>query len=182
LIHDGTPFENKKGFDWKTNQIIQSRHEQFDSLCGLKVGSKRKSDDKIAPLLIDKLHQKAVLNNSIREFVNKFVAHASANNNRPNEELVFKQMKLSCIQNQYRNLIWAVQQIAKIVDEVIITEVPEAQFDVFTNWDRGLFDRSIKKALQRYWEQRTNWWQKWTAYYQNPGDIFISPRKKLTIK
>ena len=181
LTHDDSPYDDQSNFDWRMRLTIQGRHKQFDKLCGLKVENKRKPDDRIQRSLLEVLHKSAVLHQNIEQFANKFLAHASAQANRPEEDLIFEKMKLISIQNQYRNLIWAVKQIAKIVDEVVITEVPGLPMDksdVLKNWDNSLFDHGIKSKLQRYWDMRANWWQKWSDYYQNSSTLFLSPRKK----
>lgn len=178
LIHDNTPYDDRGSLDRRTRLVVQGRHRQFDKFCGLKVGFKRKPDDIIDPAVPNSLQKYAVLHPNIEQFANKFLAHASAHANRPDEKLTFENLKLHSIQNQYRNLIWSVQQIAKIVDEAVITQVPVATFDVLTDWEQGLFDRGIKSKLQSYWEKRTYWWQKWTDHYRDSTTLFLSPRKQ----
>ena len=61
LIHDSTPYEDRRSLDWKTRLVVQGRHKQFDKLCRLKAGCKRKPSDKIDSAVPDSLHRCAVL-------------------------------------------------------------------------------------------------------------------------
>lgn len=179
VTHDSTPYEDRSNLDWKRRLMVQGRHEQFDLLCRLKAGSGRKPNDKIDPAVPDSLHKYALLRQEIDQFANKFLAHASAKANRPDEKLAFENLKLNRIQEQYKNLIWSVQQVAKIVDEAVVTEVPMPQFDVLTDWENGLFDDGIKSRLQGYWQHRMDWWRKWTDHYRGMNTLFLSPKKQI---
>lgn len=179
ITHDDTPYEDQTSLHWKTRDTIQYRHKQFDLLCGRGHAFKRKPDDRILPIVIDNLNKFAILDPVIEEFANKFLAHASAKENRPDEKQAFDKLKLNRIQNQYKNVIWATQQLSKIVDEPLSTEIPTASFDVLTNWENGLFDITIKEKLLVYWQQRVSWWQDWTNHYQKNDILFLSPKKQL---
>lgn len=183
VTHDGTPYEEHGNLDWRTKDIVQGRHLQFDLLCNLPPGKKRNPKDKVNPKIAIMLHQKTVLRKEIENFANKFIAHSSAKNNRPDEEYSFKNLTLSRLQIQYRNVIWSSQQIGKLLCEPILTGVPTPQFDVLEQWDNGLFDSYIKSKLHKYWDGRIAWWQKWTDYYRDSYKVFLSPgHKGLFIK
>lgn len=179
LTHDKIPYKCSPNLYWKTKLIVEGRHNKFDLLSRFNPRSTRKPNDRIDPLIVNSLHRHAVLRGEIYQFANKFLTHASAIGNRPDEKLTFENLTLNKIQTQYRNVIWAVQQIAKIVDVAVLTQVPVPNYDVLTDWENGLFDDAIKSKLHGYWETRMHWWRKWTDYYRNSTVIFLSPRKQI---
>ena len=181
LTHDGTPYEKGKSVDWRTELVIESRHGQFDLLSGVNATKRRKPGDKLDSSIPRSLLKKAILRSDIEQFVNKFLAHASARGNRPDEKLTFEGLRLSRIQAQYKNLIWAVHNIAKIVDETMLTQVPVPQFDVLMDWEQGVFDDYIKSKLQDYWDRRMLWWSKWTDHYRDSSVVYLTPRKRMVM-
>lgn len=179
LTHDSTPYEDRDNLDWRTRFVVQSRHNLFDRLCGLRPGCRRKRNDSIDPLIPNSLQKYAVLHQNIAQYADKFLAHASARTNRPYEKLALESVYLKKIQHQYKNVIWSIQQIAKIVDETIITEVEVPLFDALTDWEHGIFDNVIKARLDVYWQKRMEWWGKWTYRYRDSNIIFLSPVKRM---
>ena len=179
LTHDGTPYDNHQDLDWRTSLLVMDRHNRFDKLCRLKTGTSRKSGDKIDPSVTSNLHKYAVLRPEIEQFANKFLIHASAKANRPDENSTFQNLTLKRIRAQCRNVIWAVQQIANIIDEPVLTEVPVPQFDVLANWERWFFDDKMKSKLNAYWRKRMDWWRQWTNHYMDPDVLFMTPYKHI---
>lgn len=161
--------------DWKTRAIVQARHSQFDSLCGIKAGAPRRRADMLDVNIPKLLHTRTRLRPEIERFANKFLAHSSAKKNRPDEELTLQKLTLGRIQDQYRNVIWSTQQIAKFLCEAFLSQVPTPQFDVLMNWEKGLFDDATKRKLRKYWDKRMGWWRKWTDHYRQGYKIFTSP-------
>lgn len=179
LTHDSTPYNDHQSLDWRTNYLILYRHDRFDKLCRLKPGASRKPDERIDNSVTKYLHKYAVLRPEIEQFANKFLLHASAKGNRPDENLAFRNITLKRIQTQCRNVIWAVQQIANIIDEPILTEVPGTSFDVLANWEHWLFDDKIKSKLNDYWGKRMGWWRHWTNHYMDSNVLFMTPYKHI---
>ncbi len=175
ITFDGIPYEDHVGLDWKTKALINGRHHEFDILCCKEPNIKAKRTDRIDPNIPKRIHEKTILRPEIVEFANKFIAHSAALKNRPNEELAFKSLTLSKIQIQYKNAIWVSQQIGRFLCEPILTEVATPQFDVLDQWDKGLFDKSMKERLLKYWYQRMAWWRKWTGYYWDSSKLFLNP-------
>lgn len=175
VTFDNFPYDDSDKLDWKTRAIVQARHSQFDSFCGIKAGAPRKRADMLDVNIPKMLHTRTRLRPEIERFANKFLAHSSAKNNRPDEELTFEKLTLGRIQAQYRNVIWSSQQIAKFLCEAFLSEVPTPQFDVLMNWENGLFDNATKRKLRKYWDRRMNWWRKWTDHYRQGYKIFTSP-------
>lgn len=179
VTFDGLPYDVSDKLDWKTRAIVQARHAQFDSLCGIKAEAPRRRADMLDVNIPTMLHTRTQLRPEIESFANKFLAHSSAKNNRPDEELTFQKLTLGRIQAQYRNVIWSSQQIAKFLCEAFLSEVPVPQFDVLINWENGLFDNATKGKLWKYWNKRMAWWRKWTDHYRQGYQIFTSPGAQL---
>jgi hypothetical protein len=175
VAYDGMPYISKAGLDWKIEATINGRHHEFDLLCKRKPDQERRTSDTVDPEVPRIIHEKTVLRQEIEQFANKFLAHSAAASNRPNEDLAFKNLTLARIQIQYKNAIWATQQIGRFLCEHILTEVPSPQFDVLDQWDTGIFDKSIKKLLMKYWYQRMAWWRKWTKHYWDSNRMFLHP-------
>ena len=178
VTYDGTPYERNKGSDIISVQTLKMRHDIFDRLSGINNPKKRERNDLLKESIVKKIEKNAILNKNIEKYVNKFLFHASAKNNRPAPHETYKSMKLSTFQNQMRNAIWSVLQIGKIVDQLVLTEVAIPQFNQLNGWE-FLFDKRIKLQLEKYWHRRTEWWRKWTKYYWYSKDIFITPKKKI---
>jgi len=179
LTHDGTPYELSKDLDFRVRMTVTGRHAQFDQLCGLRSGARRKPNDLLHQQIADILKNRAVLRKDIEDFANKFVAHAAAESNRPDEKKAFGDVTLNRVQSQYKNAIWAVQLIGKILDEAILTQLPVPTFDVLMNWDNGLFTQKIKRKLNRYWDSRMNWWSRWYDCYRDSQRLYLSPNKEF---
>jgi hypothetical protein len=175
VTFDDIPYDDSEKLDWRTRAIVQARHSQFDSLCGIKISTPRKKADILDANIAKTLHDLTRLKPEIERFSNKFLAHASAKKNRPDEDLTLQKLTLGRIQTQYRNVIWSTQQIAKFLCEAFLSQVPTPQFDVLMNWENGLFDDAIKRKLRKYWDKRMSWWRKWTDHYRQGYRIFTSP-------
>lgn len=175
VSYDGMPYEESRNLDWKITATIRGRHHQFDLLCGGTAVAARKPTDRVDPKVPDSINQGTALRPEIGIFANKFLAHSAAQKNRPDEKYAFKGLTLTKIQLQYKNAIWASQQIGRFLCEPILTEVPTPQFDVLDQWDKGLFDKPIKRRLLSYWYERMDWWRRWTEYYWSYDRLFLRP-------
>jgi hypothetical protein len=175
VTFDDLPYDDRDEVDWRTSAIVQARHSQFDSLCGIRAGQPRRRIDRLDENIPKMLHERTKLRPEIERFANKFLAHSSAMNNRPDEGLTLQRVTLGRIQAQNRNVIWSTQQVAKFLCEAFLSLVPTPQFDVLMNWDSGLFDYATKEKLTKYWYKRMEWWQKWTDHYRQGYRIFTSP-------
>jgi hypothetical protein len=175
VTFDGIPYDEEDGVDWKTKAVVQGRHMQFDALCQIGAGERRRKTDRLDPTIPNMLYIRTALSPKIEIYANKFLAHSSSISNRPDEQLTLQGMTLGRFQAQYRNIIWSTQQIAKFLCEAFLSLVPTPQFDVLINWENGMFDIDTKKRLIVYWEERMGWWRKWTDYYRQGYQIFTSP-------
>ena len=164
---------------WKENTVIRHRHKMFDRFCGNDNPNKRERADKIPFVIIQKLVKGNVLNENIEVFANKFLAHASAENNRPNENAVYGNVKLRTIENQIKRAIWGVQQLGKLIDHLVLTTVATPQFDPIENWCGSIFNVQLESKLRAYWQKRMDWWQKWFNHYWMGEELFISPQKSI---
>lgn len=179
LTYDGTPYELSRGLDFRVRMTVNGRHAQFDQLCGLRSGARRKPNDRLHQNIVESLINHAVLRKDLKDFANKFVVHAAAKNNRPDEKKTFGNVTFNRIQSQYKNAIWAIQLIGKILDEAILTKVPVPTFDMLTNWEHGLFTPNIKRKLRRYWDSRMNWWSRQYDHYRDSQRLYLSPNKEF---
>ena len=173
VTYDGLPYEEAGAKDRKTGLTVNWRHHHFDLLCRRASNAPRRPTDKLDVNVPIAIHQRAVLRPEIEVFANKFLVHSAARNNRPNENYVFKNVTLARIQLQYKNAIWASQQIGRFLCEPILSEVPTPQFDVLEQWENGLFSEPVKRKLLAYWYRRMDWWEKWTRYYWDYKRLFL---------
>lgn len=180
VSHDGTPFVPNEKFDWKVNLIIESRHKHFDHMSTTR--GKRNRTDVLDPNIIASFEKKAVLNKELERYANNFLFHASAPKAMPDEEETYSNTTLNKVQAQAKNALWIIMQIGKIADQLVLTKVATPQFDPLNSWDRSLFTEKIKIKLEAYWSQRIRWWSRWTDYYWQDCNIYISPRKKYMSK
>lgn len=177
ICYDGTPYDKKDSYTWQINYKIEYRHNRFDKMSGVIDIEKRKRNDKLLPSIITVFEKNANLNESLKNYVNKYLFHAAMKDNRPDENELFKNTTLLKIQNQMKKTIWLLLQICKIVDELVLTELAVPQFDQLEGWDKSIFNKKIKEKLRRYWEERFNLWDKWTHKYWHSDDIYITPNK-----
>jgi hypothetical protein len=178
VTYDGTPYAAKEGLNWRTRALVDGRHGEFDLLCGCKDIKLRKRSDKVRDIIFKQLHTRTVFRPELDLFASKFLAHSAAAKNRPDEGKAFSDVRLARVQAQCRSMIWSLQTINRLIGQPVLTDVPSASFDVLKNWENGLFNRPIKKQLQRYWYQRAAWWRKWTDTYRDWNTIRLSPGHK----
>jgi len=178
LTYDGTPYAANDALGWRTRALVDGRHREFDLLCGCTDINRRRPTDKVNELILRQLHTRTVFRPELELFANKFLAHSAAARNRPDEAKAFSDVRLARVQAQCRSMIWSLQTINRLVGQPVLTEVPSAPFDVLKNWENGLFNKSIKRRLQRYWYQRAAWWRKWTDRYRDWNVIRLSPGHK----
>jgi hypothetical protein len=164
---------------WKINAVLKHRHILFDKFCGVDNSADRKKDDRLSIKIIEKLKTSNVLDDDIEVFANKFLAHASSENNRPIEEYVYGKMTLHKVDNQIKKAIWGLQQIGKLIDHLILTTVATPQFNPIKNWSGSIFNEKIESQLRKYWDKRMAWWEKWFRYYWMGDELFITPRKSI---
>jgi hypothetical protein len=178
VTYDGTPYQTDERFNWRIRAVSDGRHGEFDLLCGCRDVKFRKRTDKVNEIILKQLHARTSFRPELDVFANKFLAHSAAAKNRPDEAKAFSDVRLARVQAQCRSMIWSLQTINRLVGQPVLTEVPAASFDILKNWENGLFNKAIKKQLQRYWYRRAGWWRKWTDTYRDWNKIRLSPGHK----
>lgn len=172
VCYDGIPYEKNETDDRKTKMIIINRHNKFDNMCIRN--KKRNRKDKLSIEIIEKLEKNAILDDKIEKFVNNFLFHAASSDNRPNEADMLNKTTLLRKQQQMKKTVWIIQQISKIVDNLILTELATPQFEQLKGWDDSFFNKNIKNILYGYWEKRYKLWQDWSDKYWQTDEIYIS--------
>jgi len=182
VCRDGFPYTERPEDDastWRTNATVKHRRTMFDRFCGIDNSDNRARNDRIPVAVLEKLKEGNVLNKDIEVFANKFLAHASSENNRPNEQVAYGSLKLSTIDNQIKRAIWGIQQIGKLIDHLVLKTVVTPLFDPIQNWCGSIFNERIEPKLRAYWDKRTEWWEKWFNHYWMGEGLYISPRRSI---
>ncbi|WP_319414788.1 hypothetical protein [Marispirochaeta aestuarii] len=155
------------------------RHNMFDLLSDVKNPNERREDDKVDPDILKSLRKYCVLNSDVHTVIDKYIVHAERSFLGSAKAEALSSVTLLKLQRQYKVALWAIQQIGKIIDSHIPTEVPVPQFDQLKGWDTSLFDKRIKKKLNKYWDKRMLFWDNWTKHYWTSNKYFINPYKAL---
>ena len=151
----------------------------FDKICGIKTSNERSRKNKLSREIVDSLKTRCVLKPELDRFVNQYVAHAERGKSPAEEAEAFRVATQIRIQNQIKNAIWAINQLGKIVGELILTDVPAPPSDPTMHWECGIFTKDLKANLNKVWEQRIHWWRKWQNHYWDEGAFYISPNKRI---
>ena len=178
LCYDGLPYEENNLDEekyWRQNMEIIGRHNRFDKLSGVSNEQKRKRTDSLLPNIINEITKNINLNKDLEIFVNNFLFHASSSKFRPNEKDAYEQTTLLKLEKEMERAVCLILQIGKIVDQIVLTNIPVPQFDPLEGWEFSLFNKKIKKDLGIFWRQRTRIWSMWTDKYWNKDDIYIEP-------
>jgi hypothetical protein len=133
---------------WKTKQT------NFDKLSGT-VEEKRGRSDKMKQSALQRLSRELKVCDSVRKYVNKFIAHAS--DAETNSELTEKErgITLDRLDDCYR----AIVRVGTFLGGVILYEhslgnVPTPQYDHLKNIERPMVAKSDVEKLHTFWNER----------------------------
>lgn len=145
--------------DWKVAATLEHKQKQFDFISSSSSNRDRK--DKIDLNILKDLEKKFRSFDLIRLYTNKYLAHASNARNRINIDSKLQEVTLLELEKCYKSIIHIAKVIAIFLDTIFISELPVAQFDQLSNWDKPFILPEQKKDLDQYWYKRANMFRKW---------------------
>jgi hypothetical protein len=117
----------------------------------------------------------------LERYIKKYALHAAAANNRPTPNS-FDNVSLQAAEDQMRHAVMLTHQIGKLIDNLILTEVPHPQFDQLAAWEHSLFTPAIKDQLFEYWTERMELWRTWSETYWSWDRFYLSDDYFISIE
>lgn len=134
----------------------------------------RSRDDRLSCDVLAKMEEELTndfkITQDVRLYVNKWVAHAAAQDNRAQHVGVLDNISLRKLDECYQALIRIGKKVELFVDEFLLCSVPTPQFDQLKNWDKPVVTTKDLKALREYWLERAieveNWAKRATVIHR----------------
>lgn len=171
---DGLPFTPGSAPRSRMDSDSERAQMGFDRLSGVKPEQRSRSDviaDKVFELLDQKLEDSGYDN--IREYGNKFIAHAADRTSRETLENTQTGISLDGIEHCHK----AICQIANIVSGHILWDVtsslfPESQFDQLEFLDKAWLPANELPKLREFWQRHAEEVRSW-----QPETVDLRPKK-----
>jgi len=166
VCHDGTPYDwNIGGLDVEQRIESSRRHSMFDKLAR-KNESERSRDDFIHIKTIVRLEQKIAECDGIRQYVNKFVAHAASYEKRKAFKGKNTNYNSLLTIGNFEKCYKALHNVSNIILNYILFEnnvgpMAEPQFDLFENLDKKWStSENLDRARAKWYEfkEKTEKW------------------------
>lgn len=153
VCFDGLPFEQVSDSldNWRENHDRNFRNILFSTLCKDPTGSRNDTID------LDKakqLRKQIVGLSKIRNFANKFFAHAADPKTRKNE-VEYNFISIEDIEKSQQVIFNVVHGLGKFIGDISLTELPSVLFDQFENWDRPIVKAENLEEVRSYWRELT---------------------------
>lgn len=158
VCYDGLSFDEAPDDDYQVKHLRHSRQTHYDYLSG-KDKDSRSRDDKLSSAVLAKMEEEItkdfVTTEEVRLYVNKWVAHAAAQDNRGQHVTVLDNISLQKLDECYQALIRIGKKVELFIDKFLLCSVPTPQFDQLKNWDKPAVSTKDLDALRTYWNNRT---------------------------
>jgi hypothetical protein len=137
-------------------------HEHFDRLVGSK-GKLWCRDDKLGPVIFDRIKSKLGICDGINKVASKFIAHAADAGSRG--QLNRKERKITL--NRIEACQRAICRVAAFVHGPLLYIgesglISTPQFNHLENLDKAWLDPSNFQAISSYWDERAEEVEQWT--------------------
>jgi hypothetical protein len=156
VCYDGLPFDGN-GLEWPRDHDYHRRQAAFDKLAGT-ISQNRKREDRVSAENIDNISKEIKQAELIREYSNKYIAHAAAKNNRTGIDARLKDLTFHYLNESIKTIITAGKRLQLIIDCHLCTSLAVPQFDQFENWDKAIINKNGKEKLYAFWTKKA-------AYY-----------------
>ena len=164
VCYDGVSFDEAPDDDHHVKYLRRSRQTRYDYLCG-KDKDSRLRDDKLSSAVLAKMEENItkdfVTTEKVRLYVNKWVAHAAAQDNRGQHIEVLDDISLQKLDECYQALMHIGKKVELLIDEFLLCSVPTPQFDQLKNWDKPVVISKDLGALRQYWSKRVREIEDW---------------------
>jgi hypothetical protein len=147
ICYDGTGFKKQENEQWQIEHTRAYRNRIFNTMS--KYGTEE-PDDRIETSVLFGLKKKLNKLEKLRYYSNKYYAHASDPENRSqNEEK--NRISLAEIEEYNDIVIDVCIGVGKVIDEIVLAELPTVTFDIFENWNRPVLVIEKKEDLHSFW-------------------------------
>ncbi|MCJ7793619.1 hypothetical protein MUP42_01660, partial [Candidatus Bathyarchaeota archaeon] len=157
VCYDGISFDEAPGDDHHVRYSRCSRQTRYDYLSRKDRGS-RSRDDKMSLTVFDAMKKEIEkdfeITKEVRIYVNKWVAHAAATQNRKKHVQILDNISLHKLDECYQALMRIGNKIELLIDEFLLCSVATPVFDQLKNWDKPVVIEEDLKALREYWNKR----------------------------
>lgn len=162
MCHEGTPYAEPDSMQdgvawmhWRTKQT------NFDKLSGT-ADNKRERSDKMQQSVLQRLSKELKICDSVRKYVNKFIAHASDPETNPELREEEKKITLDKLDDCYR----AIVRVGSFLGAVFLYEyslgnVPTPQYDQLKNIERSMVAKPDVEKLHTFWNERCREVEDW---------------------
>lgn len=164
VCYDGLAFDEAPGEDHHARYSRSSRQTRYDYLSGKDKDSRMRGDKLSSAVLVamkKEIEKDFEITKEVRIYVNKWVVHAAANQNRKKHVQVLDNISLQKLDDCYQALIRIGKKIELLIDEFLLCSVPTPLFDQLENWDKPVVIKEDLKALKKYWDERSDEIEKW---------------------
>lgn len=173
VCYDGISLDEAPDDYYQVKNLRHSRQTCYDYLSG-KDKDSRSRDDRLSSAVISKMEEEITkdfaITEEVRLYVNKWVAHAAAKDNRGQYVTVLDNISLQKLDKCYQSLIRIGKKVELLIDEFLLCSVPTPQFDQFKNWDKPFVITKDLGPLRKYWLSRSaeieNWAKKSTIIHR----------------
>jgi hypothetical protein len=164
VCYDGISFDEAPDDDHHAKHFRYSRQTCYDYLSG-KDKDSRSRNDKLSPTVLAKMEEAVtkdfVTTEEVRMYVNKWVAHAAAQDNRGQHVAVLDNISLQKLDECYQALIRIGKKVELLIDEHLLCTVPTPRFDKLKNWDKPIIITQDLKDIEKYWLERCKEIETW---------------------
>jgi hypothetical protein len=168
VCYDGARFDVESNeWDWRAKMHCRARHDYFDVVSGIDAASRARGD-LIDTTLFGRIRSQLDEAKDLRDYINKYVAHAAAPDNREKLDPKLQGISLNYLQKLYKIIIWAAQILSKLTDSTMVSEVATPQFDQFAGWETMFARSEVPTAIYRYWDRRVHFFRSLSYRYSDP--------------
>jgi hypothetical protein len=155
LCHEGTPYAEPDGIqDGVAWMHWRKKQTNFDKLSGT-TQEKRERSDRIQKSILESLSKELKICDSVREYVNKFIAHVSDPETNPELTEKEKKITLNKLDECYRAIVCVGSFLgAAFLYEHLLGSVPTPQYDQLKNMHLPMVAKPDMDKLYTFWHER----------------------------
>lgn len=162
MCHQGNPYAEpdsmQDGVAWMHWRTKQSN---FDKLSGI-AEDKRERSDRMQQSVLQRLSKELKVCDSVRKYVNKFIAHASDPETNPELTEEEKKITLDKLDDCYK----AIVRVGSFLGAVFLYEyslgsVPTPQYDQLKDIERSMVAKPDVGKLHTFWNERSREVENW---------------------
>lgn len=158
ICYDGWSYDNTS-LGNRDKIIHEDRNKQFDKIA---VKSRiRSRGDMLDILILKQLDKEFAFFDTIRAYINKYVAHAASEESRYKIDPKLKTLTLQTLEDSYKKIAQIGKVLECILDRKFLAEVASSPGDQLENWDKPMVTESDHLKLYEFWEGRAKMFFEW---------------------